>query len=122
MIKENHGRFCKACEKTVVDFSKMNEEEISTYLKNSKEEYLCIRAKSYQLEDKTASDRFLLKLRSLFNTISFTPLRVALLALVTSLLSLSSCFMGKRMDDVPRYKYSETSKSDTTKTNQQKPR
>jgi hypothetical protein len=119
MIKQDHGRFCNSCEKTVADFSKMSEEEISTFLKKSQEEHLCIRVKSYQLEENSRAEKFLLKLRKTVSQhVSFTPLRIALITMITSLLTFTSCYiMGKKMD-VPIHAYKPN--ADSTKTKKEK--
>ncbi len=49
MTPETQGRFCQACEKTVVDFSKMSDAEILQYFSKPKAEKVCGRFRSDQL-------------------------------------------------------------------------
>jgi len=44
------GRYCTACEKTVVDFSVMNDDEVQQYIINNFEQKICGRFKNVQLE------------------------------------------------------------------------
>lgn len=99
MSKTEAGRHCKACETVVVDFTKMNDNEIKSFMLNYKGESMCIRAKSHQLDTRTKFESFLINIKHFAsNRISLSPLRVAVLTAISALLTLSSCFMGKRMD------------------------
>lgn len=49
MTPETQGRFCQACEKTVVDFSKMSDAEILQYFSKPKAEKVCGRFRLDQL-------------------------------------------------------------------------
>ncbi|WP_341902675.1 hypothetical protein [Fluviicola taffensis] len=50
MKPEVKGRFCELCSKTVVDFSKMSDFSIVTYLENNKHQSVCGRFEEKQLE------------------------------------------------------------------------
>lgn len=66
---------------------------------NTKNESVCGRYKNFQINTPTPFEKIILKLKSLIElNIKLTPIKLALLALVSSLMSLTSCFMGKRMD------------------------
>lgn len=97
MTPVKNGRFCNSCQTAVVDFTKMSDEEIKNFLIKHQSDSLCIRAKSYQLDSRSYFEKTLLKLRDFASLkIRVTPLKIAVLAGVSALLSLSSCFMGKR--------------------------
>ncbi|HLP52677.1 MAG TPA: hypothetical protein VK154_17435 [Chitinophagales bacterium] len=49
MTPEQQGAFCKVCSKVVVDFSKMNDEEVIAYLEQKKGEKTCGRFRAGQL-------------------------------------------------------------------------
>lgn len=49
MTPEQQGAFCKGCNKVVVDFSAMSDEEVITYLEQKKEEKTCGRFRTEQL-------------------------------------------------------------------------
>ena len=55
MTPESQGRFCQACEKTVVDFSKMSDAEILYYFSQPRTEKVCGRFRSEQLSPSTES-------------------------------------------------------------------
>ena len=44
------GRFCKLCQKTVVDFTEMSDDSIMNYLQQNKDEKTCGRFKTRQLD------------------------------------------------------------------------
>lgn len=50
MTSEANGRFCGACEKSVVDFTKMSDFSIVSYLENHKQEKVCGRFTKPQLD------------------------------------------------------------------------
>lgn len=49
MTPEQQGAFCKVCNKVVVDFSAMSDEEVIAYLEQKKEEKTCGRFRTSQL-------------------------------------------------------------------------
>ena len=60
MTPETQGRFCGACEKTVVDFSEMSDAEILLYFSKPKIEKVCGRFRPEQLSPsgESATPRF----------------------------------------------------------------
>ena len=50
MTKNGEGRFCSLCQKNVIDFTSMSDEEIKNYFLNYKGASLCGRLKKEQLE------------------------------------------------------------------------
>lgn len=52
MTPEAQGRFCSACEKTVIDFSQMSDAEILQYFSQPRTEKVCGRFKSEQLSPR----------------------------------------------------------------------
>ncbi len=50
MKPEVKGRFCESCSETVVDFSKLSDFSIVTYLENNKHQSVCGRFEEKQLE------------------------------------------------------------------------
>ena len=60
MTPETQGRFCGACEKTVVDFSEMSDAEILLYFSKPKTEKVCGRFRPEQLSPsgESATPRF----------------------------------------------------------------
>ncbi|HET6992671.1 MAG TPA: hypothetical protein VFJ43_15160 [Bacteroidia bacterium] len=49
MQKREDGRYCLSCEKTVVDFTRMSDAELITYLQNNKQEHACGHFRSDQV-------------------------------------------------------------------------
>ena len=55
MTPNNEGAFCSVCEKTVIDFSKMTDEEISYYFTSHANTKICGRFKNEQLQQPEES-------------------------------------------------------------------
>jgi hypothetical protein len=76
----SHGGFCGACQKTVVDFSRMSDHEILAYIEKKREAQICGRFRSSQLKTYTLPEP---------NSIrpGFTLLRAGVLGLLLLLAS-----------------------------------
>jgi hypothetical protein len=93
MSPTKKGRFCNSCDKTVIDFTKMNNPEILKYFsENSDNERICGHFKLSQIEDEESSKYNILKKR--FSRIQIKPIKSAAMFSLSLLFSLSSC-MGK---------------------------
>ncbi|MGZ3900022.1 MAG: hypothetical protein ACXVNQ_06640 [Bacteroidia bacterium] len=94
MSLRSEGRYCSACEKIVIDFTRMGSPEIIDYLQKTKN--VCGRVKNYQVNKPGKTISLLLKIKSQTPTrVSFTPLRAAILALLSGLLTFTTSCMGK---------------------------
>lgn len=100
MSKNEKGRHCAACNTTVVDFTKMSDEEIKNYFIERKNIKTCGHFYAGQLQsDKTRYQNILLDLhKKAESKIKFRPFRYAALLVLGSLLTLTSC-MGKAAPD-----------------------
>ncbi len=97
MSPNKNGRFCNSCDKTVVDFTKMNTIEIQKYLiENSGKESICGHFKSNQVksEESIKYDN----LKNQFNRIRVKPIKILALFLLSLVFTLTSC-MGKAVID-----------------------
>ena len=96
MSRNQKGRFCNSCNKTVIDFTKMKHPEIEKYfIENTKSENICGYFKSNQVENSNIrySD-----LKKRFNQIKIKPIKIMALFCLGIVFSLStSCVMGKRI-------------------------
>lgn len=102
MTPSNDGRFCQSCQKVVVDFSNMTDQEIKHYFQNSSSEQVCGRFKSAQLNEGNRLERFLWKLKErIQQKTSFTPARVAFLSILTGLVAFTSSCMGAVQREYP---------------------
>ncbi|MDX2174802.1 MAG: hypothetical protein SFY56_16990 [Bacteroidota bacterium] len=98
MPKEGNGRFCSACEKVVLDFTNMTNTELQNYFKNYPNEEICGRVKSIHLGKQNRLEFFLFSSKQFVtNKISSKPLRLALLGLLSGLITFTSSCMGKVM-------------------------
>ena len=89
------GRYCSECSKVVIDFRKMNDEEIKVYFHKHTGEQICGRAKSYQINNSSSIFKKISNLKDLIRErINFTPLKLALLAILSSLLTFTTSCMG----------------------------
>lgn len=100
MQPNTKGKFCNACNKTVVDFTKMTPTEIQNYFaENTKKESICGYFKSYQIENESKTSYMHLSNR--FNRIKIKPVKIVALFALGLLFTFSSCFMGKAAAELP---------------------
>jgi hypothetical protein len=52
MTTDGDGRYCNSCDKTVVDFTHMNKEEIQNYFLSKKDERICGHFSAFQVDIK----------------------------------------------------------------------
>lgn len=69
MDPNNEGKFCNSCSKTVVDFTKMDKEEIHTYFKQKSGENTCGHFYASQLEENDVQRPSVFKRVNYFATI-----------------------------------------------------
>lgn len=69
MNPNNEGKFCSSCSKTVVDFTKMNKEEIHAYFKQKSGENTCGHFYASQLEENKVQRKSVFKRVNYFATI-----------------------------------------------------
>ncbi|WP_281637291.1 hypothetical protein [Flavobacterium marginilacus] len=97
MTPDKNGKFCNSCNKTVVDFRKMENLEIRKYLvENSGNESVCGHFKANQVE--TGNNIRYSNLRNRISRIRIKPIKKAALFSLSILFTLSSC-MGKAAID-----------------------
>ncbi|QOG03665.1 hypothetical protein [Flavobacterium sp. MDT1-60] len=97
MIPNKDGKFCTSCNKTVVDFTKMENLEIQNYLiENSSKESICGHFKSDQIETKSNIKYH--NLRNRISGIKIKPIKTFALFSLSFLFTLTSC-MGKAAID-----------------------
>ena len=88
MSPKENGRFCDTCKLTVVDFTKMSDNEIKNYLLSKS--YVCGRFDCTQVE--TSHEKTLELLKRKTKKINFKPLRwAAFLLLLIPALIYNSC-------------------------------
>ena len=97
MSPNKNGRFCNSCNKTVIDFTKMNNPEIQKYfIENSGQERICGHFKLNQIETEESIKYN--KLRSRFSRIKIKPIKKMVLFSLSLVFTLTSC-MGKAAVD-----------------------
>ena len=114
MSPASNGRHCAACSQTVVDFTHMSAEEIKNYFQKPGKENTCGRYKSYQVGRATVVEKLLMRARSKVQLIRIRPVQFIILGLISSMLSFSSCFMGKKHTKVTGYTFRPVSDSTHT--------
>lgn len=99
MSPNKKGRFCNSCNKTVVDFTKMENTEIQKYfIENSNHESICGYYKFNQVESEK-NTRYTY-LRNRFNRIKIKPIKILALFSLSLAFTFSSCIMGKRAEQI----------------------
>jgi len=95
MTPETQGRFCGACEKTVVDFTKMSDAEILQYFSKPSVEKTCGRFRVEQLAESGTSKQNIPSERNWVTATSSKPskalLHFAYLLVIVMGVGLSSC-------------------------------
>ena len=112
MSKNNLGRHCQLCDKTVVDFTKMSSEEIRDYLSKKGKQRICGRIL------KPAAKRAPSKKQQWFNgmylkineRVRFKPMRVSLLTCISLLMFVCGCHQNT-VDNKPSVKETKTVKT-----------
>ncbi len=107
MSPNKNGRFCNSCDKTVIDFTKMNNPEISKYFsENSNNERICGHFKFNQIETEESIKYNNLKNR--FSRIKIKPIKVVAMFSLSLLFTLSSCMGKARIDGEPALSSNDT--------------
>ena len=110
MSPNKNGKFCNSCDKTVIDFTKMNNPEIQKYFsENSNNERICGYYKFNQVENENNIKYN--NLRNRFNRIKVKPIKIIALFSLSILFTFTSCIMGKRAEEKPE----EVIENDTIK-------
>ena len=94
MLPESNGRFCNSCEKIVVDFTKMSDEELINYFSINVKENICGQFYESQLEPKNYKEldrSFKNKYSFVKNKISLKLLKVLTLFNIGILMGLFGC-------------------------------
>ena len=95
MTPNDNGRFCDTCKLTVVDFTKMSDDQIKNYLLNNG--YVCGRFDCTQVDTSHESTLELLHKKA--KKIKFKPLRwLALLLLIIPVLLFTYLFKNNSVD------------------------
>ena len=93
MARNQLGRHCQLCEKTVVDFTKMSSEEIKEYLLKRGNERICgriIKEPIKRIPSKKEQWFNALQLK-INQRVGFIPMRVSLLSMLSVLMVLFGC-------------------------------
>ena len=102
MTPSADGRFCSSCEKVVVDFTKMDTQEIKNYFHNTSSQEVCGRFKSPQIGEGNRIEQFIWNLKErIQGSIKFIPARIAFVSILTGLSTLMSSCMGAVVRDYP---------------------
>ncbi|MCU0434711.1 MAG: hypothetical protein MUC87_14745 [Bacteroidia bacterium] len=109
MIPKENGRFCDSCCKVVVDFTTMNNDEITAYLRSRNGERVCGRVKNTQLDSKVSPAILSLPVKKRWHLTRFA----AALWLVFGTMLFSGCGESDRMGDMQPVDSLPKSKTDT---------
>ncbi|UUC44556.1 hypothetical protein [Flavobacterium cerinum] len=97
MSPDAKGKFCNSCNKTVIDFTKMKDQEIQKYfIENSETKDICGRFKQNQI--KTDNKPGYNTIKNCFDRIRIKPIQKIALFSLSTLLLFTSCIMGKVAD------------------------
>jgi hypothetical protein len=118
MPVQDEGRHCSHCDKVVIDFRKMSDAELKNYFIQHSGENVCGKLKSYQVNEHNAFLKQILSFKNFVSDkINFTPLKLALLALISGLLTFTTSCMGMVQ---PSQKKQDPPAKDTVDVNKKK--
>ena len=113
MSPNKDGRHCGLCDKTVIDFTVMSQEEITNYLTHNNKAQICGRI----LVPRKKETAIQIKLNQLYKNIEhqirFKPPRISLLGSLSLIMLISGCTENHKSDDpnkqqVRRIKHTDT--------------
>lgn len=107
MSPNKNGRFCISCDKTVIDFTKMEKPEILKYFsENSNNESICGHFKLNQIETKERIQYDNLKNR--LSRIKIKPIKVIAMFSLSLVFTLTSCMGKAAVDGEPAIRSNDT--------------
>ena len=113
MSPNREGRHCGLCDKTVVDFTVMSQEEITNYLSHNSKAQICGRI----LVPRKKEPKIQIKLNQLYKNIEhqirFKPLRISLLGSLSLIMLISGCTENHNSDGVKKRKVRRIIHTDT---------
>ena len=102
MSPNKEGRHCGLCDKTVVDFTVMSQEDIANYVTHYSKAQICGRI----LVPKKKEPAIQIKLNQLYKNIErqigFKPLRISLLGFLSLIMLISGCTENHNSDGVKK--------------------
>ena len=113
MSPNKEGRHCGLCNKTVVDFTVMSQEEIINYLSHNSKTQICGRI----LVPRKKEPKIQIKLNQLYENIErqirFKPLRISLLGSLSLIMLISGCAENHKADDANKQQVRRITYTDT---------
>ena len=113
MSPNKEGRHCGLCDKTVVDFTVMSQEEITNYLTNNSKAQICGRI----LAPRKKESKIQIKLNQLYKNIErqirFKPLRMSLLGSLSLTMLISGCTENHKSSGVKKQQVRRITHTDT---------
>ena len=113
MSPNKEGRHCGLCDKTVVDFTVMSQEEIANYLTHNSKAQICGRI----LVPRKKETAIQIKLNQLYKNIEhqirFKPLRISLLGSLSLIMLISGCTENHKSDDPNKQQVRRITHTDT---------
>ena len=102
MSPNKDGRHCGLCDKTVIDFTVMSQEEITNYLTHNSKAQICGRI----LVPRKKETAIQIKLNQLYKNIEhqirFKPMRISLLGSLSLIMLISGCTENNNSDGVKK--------------------
>ena len=113
MSPNKEGRHCGLCDKTVVDFTVMSQEEITNYLTNNSKAQICGRI----LAPRKKESKIQIKLNQLYKNIErqirFKPLRMSLLGSLSLTMLISGSTENHKSSGVKKQQVRRITHTDT---------
>lgn len=118
MPKQGEGRYCRSCEKVVIDFSGMSPEQIKMYFENNRGREICGFSRKGQTGEGNIFENRLFLFREFVRVkVKLSPLRTAVLGLISGLIVFTSSCIGKRSGTIPAFQDRYNLEKDSIKKN-----
>ena len=113
MSPNKEGRHCGLCDKTVVDFTVMSQEEIANYLTHNSKAQICGRILVPRKKDAAIQIKLNQLYKNIERQIRFKPLRISLLGSLSLIMLISGCTENHTADDANKQQVRRITHTDT---------
>ena len=113
MSPNKEGRHCGLCDKTVVDFTVMSQEEITNYLTHNSKAQICGRILVPRKKETVIQIKLNQLYKNIEDKIRFKPLRISLLGSLSLIILISGCAENHNSDDPNKQQVRRITHTDT---------
>jgi hypothetical protein len=113
MSPNKESRHCGLCDKTVVDFTEMSQEEITNYLTHNSKAQICGRILVPRKQEPLIQIKLNRLYKNIERQIGFKPLRISLLGSLSLIMLISGCAENHKAVDANKQQVRRITHTDT---------